>query len=45
MQGMHLSIMTAAALLLCGSVMCLYGIRTPRPGHIEATPKILASDS
>ena len=31
MQGMHLSIMTAAALLLCGSVMCLYGIRTPRP--------------
>ena len=31
MQGMHLSIMTAAALLLCGSVMCRYGIRTPRP--------------
>jgi MFS transporter, DHA2 family, methylenomycin A resistance protein len=45
MQGMHVSIMTAAALLLCGSVMCRYGIRTPRPTHIETTtPKILASD-
>ncbi|MGF6507527.1 DHA2 family methylenomycin A resistance protein-like MFS transporter [Paraburkholderia sp. 32] len=44
MQGMHLSIMTAAVLLLCGSVMCLYGIRTPRPVHIENTSRILASD-
>lgn len=44
MQGMHLSIMTAAALLLLGSVVCLYGIRVPRPGHIETTPKIFAPD-
>lgn len=35
MHGMHLSIMTAAALLMYGSVICIYGIRTPRPGHIE----------
>ncbi len=41
MQGMHLCIMTAAALLLLGSVVCLYGIRAPRPGPVEARPKIL----
>ncbi|WP_258178554.1 MFS transporter [Burkholderia multivorans] len=31
MHGMHLCIMMATTLLLFGSVMCLYGIATPRP--------------
>jgi MFS transporter, DHA2 family, methylenomycin A resistance protein len=44
MQGMHLSLMTAAALLLCGGVMCMYGIRTPRPTYVENPPEVLASD-
>ncbi len=44
MQGMHLSLLTAAALLLGGSVMCLCGIRTPRSANIETAPKILASE-
>jgi DHA2 family methylenomycin A resistance protein-like MFS transporter len=44
MRGMHLSIMSAAALLFCGGVMCLYGIRTPRPAYLENTPEALASD-
>ncbi|WP_144108146.1 MFS transporter [Paraburkholderia sp. BCC1886] len=30
MRGMHLSIVTAAGLLLCGGVICLMGIRPPR---------------
>jgi DHA2 family methylenomycin A resistance protein-like MFS transporter len=44
MQGMHLSLMTAAALLLAGSMMCLYGIRSPRAKCIETACDVLASD-
>jgi DHA2 family methylenomycin A resistance protein-like MFS transporter len=44
MHGMHLSLMSAAALLLLGSVMCLYGIQTPRAVHIEGSCKALASE-
>jgi DHA2 family methylenomycin A resistance protein-like MFS transporter len=35
MQGMHLSIMTAAAFLLLGGVICLYGVRTPHVVRID----------
>lgn len=44
MQGMHASLLTAAALLLSGSVMCLYGIRSSRATPIGTACKILAPD-
>ncbi|MCA8456874.1 MFS transporter [Burkholderia multivorans] len=44
MQGMHLSIACATALLLLGSVMCAYGIREPHVAHTELTSEKLASE-
>jgi len=44
MQGMHLSIVTAAALLLIGAGVCRYGIRVPRPERVTNTSKNLAPD-
>jgi hypothetical protein len=41
---MHISIACATALLLLGSVMCMYGIRVPHVVHTEIMSEKLASE-
>jgi len=43
MHGMHLALVTAAAMLSCGAVMCLYGIRVPGAESGKAARNALGS--
>jgi DHA2 family methylenomycin A resistance protein-like MFS transporter len=43
MHGMHLALMTAAAMLLGGAVMCLYGIGVPRPEPDNTSNAMISS--
>ncbi|MCC8396000.1 MFS transporter [Paraburkholderia sp. MMS20-SJTR3] len=45
LRGMHLSLTIAATTLLCGAVMCLYGIAVHRQVSSEASCKALGSGS
>jgi len=43
MHGMHLALVTAAAMLLCGAVMCLYGIQMPGADSGKTARNVVSS--
>ncbi|MGZ5201363.1 MAG: MFS transporter [Telluria sp.] len=40
MQGMHACLVTAAVVLLCGGVLCRYGIGTMQAPHVVVIPRM-----